>query len=146
MTTRPSRFFRAALGAPLLGLFVLVAAWWLLIAMAVSPMLPSSVLSAATGGAHLLPGHHARIAQRGVRDWPLPTSRLAFDTFQRGFAESDEAAVDDAFRIAEWVAVNHGDAVLVMAIDGEVVEIRLLEGSYVGHRAWLKQHQLTPWD
>ena len=93
-----------------------------------------------------MPGHHARIAQRGVRDWPLPTSRLAFDTFQRGFAESDEAAVDDAFRIAEWVAVNHGDAVLIIAIDAEVVEIRLLEGSYVGRLAWLKQRQLTPWD
>src|SRR5215212_895444 len=146
MAARSSRVVRAAFGSPVIGLFILVTSWWLLIAVVVSPMLPSPVLPAATRGALLMPGHHARIAQRGVRDWPLPTSRLAFDTFQRGFAESDEAAVDDAFRIAEWVAVNHGDAVLVIAIDDEVVEIRLLEGSYVGRLAWLKQRQLTPWD
>ena len=146
MATRPSRVFHAAFGAPVLGLFVLVAAWWLLIAGAVVAALPSPVLSSATGGLLLLPGHHARIAQRGIRDWPIPTSRVAYDTFQRGVAESDEDAVDDAFAIAEWVGVNYGDAVLVMAIDGAVVEIKLLEGGYAGQHAWLQRRQLTPAD
>jgi hypothetical protein len=77
---------------------------------------------------------------------PSPRSRLVFDTFQRGARESDEAAINDAFVIAEWVAVNHGDLVRVQAVDGEVVEIELLEGGYAGYRAWLKQRQLTPWD
>jgi len=127
-------------------LAVVVVAWWVLIAGAVLVTLPSPVSSAATGAPLLMPGHHARIAQRGIRDWPIPTSRLAYDRFQRGVAESDEAAVDDAFAMAEWVAVNHGDLVRVLAVDGEVVEIQLLEGGYAGHRAWLKQRQLTPWD
>jgi hypothetical protein len=146
MTTRPSRFFHAALGAPVLGLFVLVVAWWVLIAGAVAATLPSPVRSATTGGLLLLPGHHARIAQRGIRDWPIPTSRVAYDTFQRGVAESDEDTVDDAFAIAEWVGVNYGDAVLVMAIDGAVVEIKLLAGGYAGRHAWLQRRQLTPTD
>jgi len=127
-------------------LAVVVVAWWVLIAVAVSPMLPSPVVSFATGALLLMPGHHARIAQRGIRDWPIPTSRAAFDEFQRGFAEDDEDAMDGAFRSAEWVAVNYGDLVRVLAVDGEVVGIELLEGAYAGRRAWLKQRQLAPWD
>ena len=146
MAARSSRVVRAAFGSPVIGLFVLVTSWWLLIAVVVSPMLPSPVLPAATGGALLMPGHHARIAQRGVRDWPIPTSRAAFDTFQRGSRESDEAAQEEAFAMAEWVAVNYGDAVQIVAVDGEVIEIQLLEGGYVGRLAWLMQRQLTPWD
>src|SRR5215212_3225251 len=136
MAARSSRVVRAAFGSPVIGLFVLVTSWWLLIAVVVSPMLPSPVLPGATEGALLMPGHHARISQRGVRDWPLPTSRAAYDEFQRSIAKNDEAMQEHAFAMAEWVAVNHGDAVLVIAIDDEVAEIRLLEGSYVGHVAW----------
>src|SRR5215212_7447691 len=146
MAARPSQVLRATFGAPVLGLFVLVAAWWLLLAGVATAALSSPVPSAATGAPVLLPGHHARIAQRGVRDWPIPTSRAAHDEFQRSIAEDNEAMMDNAFVIAEWVAVNHGDLVRVLAVDGEVVEIELLEGGYAGHRAWLKQRQLTPWD
>jgi hypothetical protein len=138
MAARPSPALRAVVGLPTIGLGVLVAAWWLLIAAAVAPLLPSP-------GARLLPGHRAHIA-RGMRDWPIPTSRLAFDTFQRGYAAADDAAQAEALARAGWVTVNDGDAVQIVAIDGEVVEIQLLEGGYVGRLAWLKQRQLTPWD
>src|SRR4051794_20824237 len=101
----------------------MVAAWWLLIAGAVLVMLASPVVSSATGALLLIPGHHARIAQHGIQDWPIPTGRAAFDEFQRGVAEGDEDAMDNAFRTAEWVAVNYGDLVRVLAVDGEVSEI-----------------------
>src|SRR5689334_10143130 len=106
MTGRALRVLRAIFRPPALGLAVVVVAWWLLIAGLVSPMLPSPV-SSATTGAPLAPGYRARIAQRGIRDWPVPTSRAAFDEFHRGFAAADEDAIDNAFRITEWVAVNH---------------------------------------
>jgi hypothetical protein len=126
-------------------LTVVVVAWWLLIAMTVAPMLPSPV-SSATTSALLVPAQPARIAQHGIRDWPIATSRAAFGQLQRSIAESNEALMDDAFVNAEWLTVNGGDAVLILAVDGEVVEIELLEGSYAGRHAWLNQHQLTPWD
>jgi hypothetical protein len=90
VSARSSPALRAVAGLPAIGLGVLVAAWWLLIAAAVAPLLPSP-------GARLLPGYRAHIAQQGMRDWPLPTSRLAFDTFQRGYAAVDEEAQAEAF-------------------------------------------------
>jgi hypothetical protein len=76
--------------------------------------------------------------------WPVPTTRLAFDEFQRGTRESDETAIEAAFADTEWLAVNHGDVVQVVGIDGEVVEVELLGGGYAGRRVWLQQRHLTP--
>ena len=91
-------------------------------------------------------GARARIRQPGIPNWPVPTSRLAFDEFQRGARESDGSAIEHAFEVSEWIAVNHDDAVRVVAIDGEVVEIELLAIPHVGRHAWVLRHQLTPAD
>jgi hypothetical protein len=132
---------------PMAGLVGGLAAWWLLVAAVLFFALPAPTSSELREAPHRLIGQQqARVHLPAMRDLPVPTSRLAFDEFQRGVRESDEAAIDAAFEMAEWVAVNHGDDVHVVAFDGETVEIELLEGSYTGRHAWVLRRQLTQAD
>src|SRR5215204_2051509 len=115
MAGRRRRIVRAAVQPPSLGLAGVVIAWWLL--------LGGAAVSATLTPFTAAPGQRARIRQPGIRDWPVPTTRLAFEGFQRGVRESDESAINDAFTDGEWLAVNHGDDVRIVAVNGEVVEV-----------------------
>jgi hypothetical protein len=71
-------------------------------------------------------------------------SRAGFDAFQRGVRESDEDAIEDAFTVSEWIHVVPGQEVQIVTIDGDAVEIEVLDGPYAGHRAWLKAKNVRP--
>jgi hypothetical protein len=92
-----------------------VAAWWLLAGGAVALMLPAPAVE-----------------------------RAAFDLAQRAYRESDEAMLEDAFSAYEWIAVTHRQEVLVVTVDGDVVEVELFDGAYAGRRGWLKAWELAP--
>src|SRR5215213_653447 len=123
MAGRRRRIVRAAVQPPSLGLAGVVIAWWLLLGGAAVWLSPEAAVSATLTPFTAAPGQRARIRQPGIRDWPVPTTRLAFEGFQRGVRESDESAINDAFTDGEWLAVNHGDDVRIVAVDGEVVEV-----------------------
>ena len=126
------------------GLLAAVVVWWLVVAGAVVLSLPGPAASASPTPGALAPGQRARIRQPGIPHWPIPVTRYAFDTFQRGALESDETAIDEAFEVSEWFAVEHGQAVRVVTVDGEAVQIEILEGPYSGRQGWVKPRNLAP--
>lgn len=120
----------------------LVVIWWLLLAALITQVMPAPAASSPRPGGRIAPGQRARIHQPGIPHWPIPVERDAFDELQRGTRESDQDAIDHAFEISAWLPVEHGDAVQVVDVDGEAVQIELLEGRQAGRRGWLKPSNL----
>jgi hypothetical protein len=116
----------------------IVVVWWLLLGVVVVRLMPEPTASAQSKG------HIARIHQVGLRQLPIPASRAGFDAFQRGIRESDEASIEDAFAISEWIYVTPGQEVRTVTIDGDAVEIEVLDGPYAGRRAWLDTKNVRP--
>src|SRR3954447_24224500 len=96
MAGRWRRTVRAAMQPPSLGLAGVVVTWWLLLAGAAVWLSPEPTASATLTPFAPAPGQRARIRQPGIRNWPVPTTRLTFDEFQRGMLESDESAIEGA--------------------------------------------------
>jgi hypothetical protein len=132
-------------GDPSMILFaVTVIGWWMALAGVVTLLVPAPAASATRTAHRPMPGSRAHVALPGMQALPVPVSRLAFDTAQRGFAESDEDAIELAFAMSEWIAVSDRDAVRIVAVDGEAVEIELLDGPWAGRRAWVKPRLVGP--
>ena len=129
---------------PSAGLLVAVVAWWSAIGGATLLMMPLPAVSAPPTPFAVTAGHPARIRQPGIAAWPIPVEREAFEEAQRGFRESDEAAIEHAGTAFEWIRVEHGEAVTIVAVDGEAIQVELLGGPNVGRRAWLKSRHLGP--
>lgn len=125
------------------GLAVLVAVWWLSIAAVVVATMPEPAASAPKVAFVVEPGRTARIEQPGMRTWPIPVDRTAFDELRRGYLESDEATIERATHATAWIPVSHGQAVQVTAVDGEAVQITVLEGEQAGRRGWLLKRHLS---
>ncbi len=121
----------------------IVVLWWLLIGMAVVQTTPAPVALAVVAGVVPVPGQTGRIHLPGMSWLPIPVERAAFDESQRGYRESDEAAIEHAFTAYEWIRVSHHDAILVITVDGEAVQVELLEGPYLGRHGWLKPRHLA---
>jgi hypothetical protein len=126
------------------GLAALVMIWWLFIAAVVVQISSGPPVLAASVGMGLVPGQTARTFLQGMSWLPIPVERAAFDEYQRGARESDEDAMEHAFTANAWIRIAHHDAVRVITVDGEAVQIELLEGGFAGHRGWLKLRQLLP--
>jgi hypothetical protein len=127
-----------------IGLAVWVVAAWLVIAGAVASTLPAAAESTPTAGLLAVPGRTARIHQPGLPDWPIPVDRHAYDEYHRGARESDDEAIEHAFAAFEWIAVSDRQAVKIVEVDGEAVQVELLEGRHVGRRGWLQPRHLGP--
>ena len=123
-------------------LLLFVVAWWLTIAAIVVATLPGSVDSAPRSGFVAVSGQTARINQHGLRSLPIPVSRAAFDQLRRAYRESDQDAIERAFASTEWLGVSHGQAVRVEVVDGDAVQVTLLEGEGAGQRGWILTRQL----
>ena len=128
-------------GAAVTGITGIVVTWWLLITGIVTMTMPAPPVLAATVGPGLVPGQAARVFLPGMSWLPIPVERAAFET-QRGYRESDAAATEHAFTAYEWVRVSHDDAVRVVTVDGEAIQVESLEGVNIGHRGWLKPRHL----
>jgi hypothetical protein len=126
------------------GIGAIVLAWWLLVAAAVALLSPTpavAVLKVAVG----LPAYvHLPGLVPAYPSFPIPVERAAFDLAQRGYRESDEQMLNDAASLYVWVTVTHGQRVTVIATDGTVAQVELLNGPYAGRRGWLKHEQLVP--
>lgn len=128
----------------LASLGTLVVVWWLAIAGAVAQLLPPPAASSPIQAAVPVVGRTAHIHQPGMPGWPIPVDRPAFDEHQRGFRESDEEAVERAFTMAAWIDVRDGQHVLIAAVDGEAVQVQLLDGPSAGQQGWLTARHLRP--
>jgi hypothetical protein len=115
-----------------------VLGWWLILGGVIVWLMLEPTVSAAAEG------RIASIHQVGLPRLPVPVSRAGFDAFQRGVRESDEDAIENAFAVSEWIHVTPGQEVGIVAIDGDATEVEVLDGPYVGRRAWLKARNLGP--
>jgi hypothetical protein len=136
-----------------LGILAAVAIWWFLVAGAVTLAMPTTAASAPKADSTaVIPradiaasaDRTARVHLPGLSSLPIPTERQAFDEAQRGFQESDESAIERAFKTGDWILVTHDQPVRLTAIDGEAVEVEILVGVHAGRRGWLKARQLVP--
>jgi hypothetical protein len=126
-------------------LIIGVVAWWLLLGGAIIWLMPEPTAAASSSrGVAVVPGQTARIHQPGMTWWPVPVDRVGFDLFQRGSRESDERVITEAFEVSEWIEARHGQAVRVLAVDGDAIQVELLEGTFRGRRAWLVPRHLSP--
>lgn len=123
-------------------LTVVVVTWWLAIGAVIASMLPIPALSARQPGFVVAVGRSARINQPGIPVWVIPVERAAYDEYHRGVQESNDEMIEHAFTTFAWIEVSHHDAVRVVAVDGEAVQVELLEGRSGGRRGWLKTRQL----
>jgi hypothetical protein len=120
------------------GLTVFVLGWWLILGVVALWLTPEPTASATEEG------QIARVHQVGLPRLPVPVSRAGYDAFQRGVRGSDEDAIEEAFTVSEWIHVTHGQEVRIFAIDGDAIEIEILDGPYAGRRAWLKGKNVRP--
>ena len=125
------------------GLAALVAAWWLAIAAMVVASMPGPVASAPKVPFVVEPGRTAHIEQPGLPDWPMPVERAAFDELRRAYREADEHAIERATQATAWITVRHGEPVRVVAVDGDAVQVELLEGDAAGRQGWLLKRHLS---
>jgi hypothetical protein len=126
------------------GLVVAVVAWWLMLGAAMTLTLPEPAASAAPTRFAVAVGRAARFYQPSMPSWPIPVERVAFDDARRGFLESDEILIERAFATSEWLDASHGQAVTIVAVDGEAIQVELLEGPHRGRRAWVQPRHLGP--
>ena len=123
---------------------LVVVGWWIVVGAIVSTTLPTPAASAPKIGLSLLSGQTRHIKQPGMTSWPVPTDRAAFDEYNRGVQESDDAAIEAAFETYEWVQVADGQAVRIVQVDGEAIQVELLDGQNAGRQVWLKPRHLYP--
>ena len=126
------------------GVTIGLVAWWLLIAGVLVLTMPAPVASAPKAGLIVAPGQTGRIRQPGMPDWPIPVDRLAYEEYHRGYREGDDDAMDHAFSAFEWIKVLDRQAVRIVDVDGDAVQIEVLEGRNIGRRGWLKPRHLGP--
>jgi hypothetical protein len=122
----------------------MVIGWWMALAVVVTLLLPASAASAPRGAYRPTPGSQAHVNLPGMQALPIPVTRLAFDAANRGFAESDDDAIEFAFAVSEWISVSDRTAVRVVAVDAEAVQIEILDGPWAGREGWVKSRLLGP--
>jgi hypothetical protein len=105
-------------------LAVIVAAWWALLVGALAIAFPLPTQPAAAGGFTPVPGADAHIRALGPPGWPIPGER--------------------ALAAYAWVDVRDREAVRIVAVDAEAVQVELLEGRNAGRRGWLWAPHVGP--
>ena len=127
-------------------LTLVVVGSWLLLGGVIVSLMPGQADAAPTPSSRfvVLPGQAARIRQPGVPSRPVLASHAGLDRFQHTMRVSDEQPIEDAFAVADLIAIGDGQAVRIVAVDGTTVQVELLDGAYAGHLTWLDVQDLDP--
>src|SRR5688572_1472438 len=89
-------------------------------------------------------GHAAHLHAPPLTEWPIPVGRMEFDAYNLALDSDDEVAIAKVEAIADWIIVAADQAVLVLYVDGDAVQVELLDGADAGRRGWLKRRHLVP--
>jgi hypothetical protein len=109
-----------------------------IIELAMPPMaLPSN-------GITLEPGRSAHLQALPVPEWSIPVGRLEFDAYNLALDRDDEKALAIMATVAEWLPVRVNQEVLVVLVEGDEVQVELLDGADGGRRGWLRRKHLAP--
>jgi hypothetical protein len=114
---------------------LVVVGWWLLLGGAFVWLVREPTVLATTG-------QTARIHRPTVPAHPVAANRAGLDAFQRSIRENDEGLREEAYVVSMWFAVSHDQLVKIIAVDGDAIQVELLEGLYAGRHAWLTTQDL----
>src|SRR5215216_5203759 len=115
---------------------------WLAIFGAV--VLAMTAIAPPAAGLAIEPGHLAHVKASPLTEWSIPAGRVQFDAYQFALDADDEIALAKVAAVTEWITVTDQQVVLVLLMDGDAVQVELLDGADVGHRGWLTRGQLVP--
>src|SRR5688572_6873 len=117
---------------------------WLVIFAAIVFTVPTVSTPAHRLGLTVAPGRTAHLHAPPLSDWPIPVGRMEFDAYNLALDSDDEVAIAKVEAIADWIIVAADQAVLVLYVDGDAVQVELLDGADAGRRGWLKRRHLVP--
>ena len=132
---------RVGVGTTALGLAV--AAWWLLIVGSIVGTVPAPAAVAQLPD-FVAPGRSVQISAPPRVRWSIPVGRIEFDAYNLAVDMDDETALESSYAATEWIPVADLEIVRVVQVDGEAVQVELLDGAFAGRRGWLKAGQLRP--
>ena len=133
---------RRSLSGATLALALGVTLVWLAIFGAM--LLTMAAMAPPPAGLTIEPGHSAHLSARPLTEWQIPVGRMQFDAYQLALDADDELALAKVTAVAEWITVTDQQKVLVLVVDGDAVQIEVLDGADVGRRGWLRRRQLSP--
>jgi hypothetical protein len=128
----------------LTGLMAVVMGFWLVVLGVVSLTAPAPAKAARTPAPVVLVGGLVHIYAPPLKEWPIPIDRETFDDYQRAVRESDDGRITEVIERPGWVPVADRQQVRVVVVDGNAVQIELVDGESAGARGWLLKRQLVP--
>jgi len=138
-----ARRSRRGWGAATASLTVIVVSWWALIAavtVLTAPTPEQAPKIAAFGSPN---GRSVSISVPSRVAWTIPTDRVTFDDYYHAVWVDDGDAINEALSRPGWIAVADGQAVRIVAIVPEAVQVELLDGQHAGETGWMKAHHLN---
>jgi hypothetical protein len=134
---RPSRWYLLRRRWRPIGstLAIVVISWWLLLGAALIWVSPDPLAKAMPTPFDVVEDQIARVHHPGPIRWAVPVNRAGFDAFERGTREGSQTLIDEAYELSEWIEAAHGQAVKIITVDGDAIQIEVLEGMYAGRRA-----------
>ena len=132
------------------GVAIGLVSWWALVFALVSVLLTGP---AAPVRAELPPdftitvGRLVHLHARGFNGWSIPVNRLTYEAYIQAQTQIDPGVRD--FELASlthhaWISVSDRLTVRVVEVDGEAVQVELVEGRNTGRRGWLSSLELDP--
>ncbi len=132
---------RRSPSAASLALVLGVTLVWLVIFGAIA--LARTATARPAAGFAIEPGHLAHLNAPPLTEWTIPVGRMQFDAYQLALDADDEEALAKVTAVTEWITVTDQQVVLVLRVDGNAIQVELLDGTDVGRQGWLKRRQLS---
>jgi hypothetical protein len=120
-----------------------VLASWLMIAAAIVLTVPTPEQAAQVSAFASPIGRSAYIYVPSRVAWTIPTDRGTFDDYYHAVWVDDGDAINEALARPGWIAVADGQAVRIVDIVPEAVQVELMDGQHAGARGWVKAHHLN---
>jgi hypothetical protein len=121
-----------------------VLACWLMIAAAIVVTVPAPGQATQTPTFFSPIGRSGHIYVPSRVAWTIPTGRDTFDDYYHAVWVDDGDAINEALSRPGWIAIIHGQAVRIVDIDTDAVQVEVWDGPHAGEKGWVKAHHLNP--
>ena len=135
---------RRGWGAAIASLTVIgVLACWCMIVATIMLAVPTPEQAAKVSAFGSPIGRSASISVPSRVAWTIPTDRGTFDDYYHAVWVDDGDAINEALTRPGWIAVADGQAVRIVDVVPEAVQVEVLDGQYAGERGWVKADHLN---
>jgi hypothetical protein len=131
-------------GKPQGGLWVAVVIWWLLVFGIIAIMITTTEPVGEADAVSYTPGQDAHLFAGHLASWLIPIDHATFDDSQGRVLAGHEHIVADTLSRPGWIRVAEGQAIRVIVVVGDAVQIELLESPGTGDRGWIHTVYLRP--